>query len=71
MLAVGVLIMVVIDLIVLVVFTAVVGGLNLPLIEVVPHKEDLQTVEGVSIILYIYMYCSPTKMGTHSAISQF
>lgn len=48
-LAVVVLIMVVIDLVVLVGFTAVAGGLNLPLVERVAHRENPQTVEGVSI----------------------
>ena len=48
MLAVVVLIMVIVDLLVLVVFTAVVGGLNLPLVERVTHRENPQSVEGVS-----------------------
>jgi hypothetical protein len=48
MLAVGVLVMVVIDLLVLIIFTAVVSGLNRPLVQVVPHRENLQTVTGVS-----------------------
>ena len=48
MLAVIVLIMVIIDLLVLVTFTAVVGGLNLPLVEQVPHRENPQAIEGVS-----------------------
>lgn len=48
MLAVGVLIMVVIDLLVLIVFTGVVSGLNLSLVQVVPHRENHQTVTGVS-----------------------
>ena len=48
MLAVGVLIMVIVDLLVLIIFTAVSGGLNLKLVEVVPHKENPQTVIGVS-----------------------
>ena len=48
MLAVGVLIMVIVDLLVLIIFTALAGGLNLPLVEVVPHRENLQTVTGVS-----------------------
>lgn len=48
MLAVVVLIMVIVDLLVLIVFTAVVGGLNLPLVERVTHRENPQRVEGVS-----------------------
>ena len=43
-----VLIMVVVDLLVLIVFTAVVGGLNLSLVERVTHRENPQDVEGVS-----------------------
>ena len=49
MLAVGVLIMVVIDLLVLTVFTGVVSGLNLSLVQVVPHRENRQTVTGVRV----------------------
>ena len=49
MLAVVVLIMVIVDLLVLVVFSAVVGGLNLQIVERVIHRENPQTVEGVSI----------------------
>ena len=48
-----VLIMVIIDLLVLIVFTAVVGGLNLSLVERVTHRENPQTVEGVSIQLVV------------------
>ena len=48
MLAVVVLIMVIVDLLVLIVFTAVVGSLNLPLVERVTHRENPQRVEGVS-----------------------
>ena len=48
MLAVVVLIMVIVDLLVLVVFSAVVGGLNLQIVERVIHRENPQTVEGVS-----------------------
>ena len=48
MLAMGVLIMIIIDLVVLIIFTAVVKGLNLQLVETVPHRENLQSVEGVS-----------------------
>jgi hypothetical protein len=48
MLAVVVLIMVVVDLLVLVVFTAVVAGLNLSLVERVIHEENPRRVEGVS-----------------------
>ena len=48
MLSVGVLIMVIVDLLVLIVFTAVVSGLNLPLVQLVPHREKPQTVTGVS-----------------------
>ena len=51
MLAVGVLVMVVIDLLVLIVFTGVVSGLNLPLVQVVPHRENRQTVTGVRVQL--------------------
>ena len=57
MLAVVVLIMVIVDLLVLVVFSAVVGGLNLQIIERVIHRENPQTVEGVSsyILRIIYL----------------
>ena len=39
--------MVIIDLLVLIVFTGVVSGLNLSLVQVVPHRENRQTVTGV------------------------
>lgn len=48
MLAVGVLIMVIIDLVALVVYTASIFGLDLEIVELEPHKENPQTVEGVS-----------------------
>ena len=52
MLAVVVLIMVIIDLLVLVVFSAIVGGLNLQIVERVIHRENPQTVEGVSSFIF-------------------
>ncbi len=55
MLAVVVLMMVVVDLLVLIVFTAVVAGLNLSLVERMIHRENPQRVEGVSS--YIYFTC--------------
>ena len=49
MLALGVVIMVVIDLVVLINFTAIVLGLNLSIVQLVPDRESPLTVEGVSI----------------------
>ena len=43
--------MVVIDLLVLIIFTGVVSGLNLSLVQVVPHRENRQTVTGVRVQL--------------------
>ena len=48
MLAVGVLIMVIVDLVVLIIFTAVVSGLKVQLVRRVPHREIRQSVTGVS-----------------------
>ena len=48
MLAVGVLIMVIVDLVVLIIFTAVVSGLKVQLVQRVPHREIRQSVTGVS-----------------------
>ena len=46
-LALFVMILVVLDLVVLVSFTAIVGGLNLSIVDRVPHKENPQDIEGV------------------------
>lgn len=40
--------MVIVDLVVLIIFTGVVSGMNLPLVQVVPHREKPETVTGVS-----------------------
>ena len=45
--------MVIIDLLVLICFTAVVDGLNLTIVERVTHKENPHTIEGVSGCIYI------------------
>ena len=49
MLAVGVLILVIIDLVVLIVYTIIVLGLNLEIVERATHRENPQAIEGVSI----------------------
>ena len=48
MLAVGVLILVIVDLLVLVIFTGIVLGQNINLIQRTVHKENPVTVKGVS-----------------------
>lgn len=47
MLALVVLIMVIVDLLVLIIFTTVVGVGNVTLVEVVPHKENPRSEQGV------------------------
>ena len=50
MLALVVLIMVIVDLVVLIIFTTVVGVGNLTLVEVIPHKENPQSEQGVRAV---------------------
>lgn len=53
-LALVVLIMVIFDFLVLTVFTAIVIGGNVTIVQSVPNKENPRTVEGVKIILFSY-----------------
>ena len=59
MLALGVLILVIIDLLVLINFTAIALGLNLAVVQLVPNREDPLTVEGVSELLVVQLHFRP------------